>query len=312
MKLSCVIPTMLLAATTSIVSADFPATVLPVENTWLNGKPMLVPEVQQIKQTGGRFKFPKSVTVAVPDSEMIIVEQLANALKRFDITVPVGDDDTTCRFALTENGTSTHPQGYCLVIDESKIHVTARTTDGLFYGAQTLLNLIRNSSKPELDCLEINDWPDFNRRGYFMTIRNMKSDMLPVFKKSLDAMASLKLNWLLLSIEEAFPYEPNPLVNRPNAFTREEMQDLADFCRARHIEITPSMQLWSHARWMTYHPDWESKMTEGGPSSSWSCQLCPHSQEANDLTEEAVKQQIEFFRFWGHTPNAHVARPIRI
>ena len=57
MKLSCVIPTMLLAATTSIVSADFPATVLPVENTWLNGKPMLVPEVQQIKQTGGRFKF---------------------------------------------------------------------------------------------------------------------------------------------------------------------------------------------------------------------------------------------------------------
>ncbi|MBO7092127.1 MAG: beta-N-acetylhexosaminidase, partial [Victivallales bacterium] len=296
MKLSCVIPTMLLAATTSIVSADFPATVLPVENTWLNGRPMLVPEVQQIKQTGGRFKIPESVTLAVPDSEMIIAEQLANALKRFDITVAVGDDDTTCRFALTIDGTPTHWQGYRLVIDESKIYVTARTTDGLFYGAQTLLNLIRNSSKPELDCLEINDWPDFNRRGYFMTIRNMKSDMLPVFKKSLDAMASLKLNWLLLSIEEAFPYEPNPLVNRPNAFTREEMQDLADFCRARHIEITPSMQLWSHARWMTYHPDWESKMTEGGPSSSWSCQLCPHSQEANDLTEEAVKQQIEFFR----------------
>ena len=108
MKLSCVIPTMLLAATTSIVSADFPATVLPVENTWLNGKPMLVPEVQQIKQTGGRFKFPKSVTVAVPDSEMIIVEQLANALKRFGMTVPVGDDDTTCRFALTTDGTPTH------------------------------------------------------------------------------------------------------------------------------------------------------------------------------------------------------------
>ena len=38
MKLSCVIPTMLLAATTSIVSADFPATVLPVENTWLNAQ----------------------------------------------------------------------------------------------------------------------------------------------------------------------------------------------------------------------------------------------------------------------------------
>ena len=180
MKLSCVIPTMLLAATASL-AADFPATVLPVENTRLDGRTVLVPEVQQIQQTGGRFKFPKSVTVAVPDSEMIIVEQLANALKRFDITVAVGDDDTTCRFALTQNDTPTHPQGYRLVIDGTQIVVTARSTDGLFYGAQTLLNLIRNSSKPELDCLEINDWPDFNRRGYFMTIRNMKSEALPAF-----------------------------------------------------------------------------------------------------------------------------------
>ena len=296
MKLSCVIPTMLLAATASIVSADFPATVIPVGNTRLNGQPVLVPEVQQIKQTGGSFKIPKKVTVAVPDSESLIVEQLANALKRFGITVSVGDDDTTCRFALTQNDTPTHPQGYRLVIDNTQIYVTARSTDGLFYGAQTLLNMIRNSDKPELDCVVVNDWPDFDRRGYFMTIRNMKSEALPAFKKSLDAMASLKLNWLLLSIEEAFPYEPNPLVNRPNAFTREEMIDLAEFCRARHIEIAPSMQLWSHARWMTYHPDWESKMTEGGPSSSWSCQICPHSQEANDLIAEAVKQQIELFR----------------
>ena len=295
MKFSNVIPTMLLAATASF-AADFPATVLPVENTRLDGRPMLVPEVQQIKQTGGSFRFPAKLTVAVPDSESLIAEQLANALKHFDITVALGDDDAACRFALSENDTPTHPQGYRLVIDGTQIHVTARSTDGLFNGAQTLLNMIRNTTKPELDCLEISDWPDFDRRGYFMTIRNMKSSSLPAFKKSLNAMASLKLNWLLLSIEEAFPYEPNPLVNRPNAFTREEMKDLADFCRSRHIEITPSMQLWSHARWMTYHPEWESKMTEGGPSSSWSCQLCPHSQEANDLTAEAVKQQIELFR----------------
>ena len=233
MKLSCVIPTMLLAATTSIVSADFPAMVLPVENTRLNGRSVLVPEVQQIQQTGGSFKIPKAVTVAVPDSESLIAEQLANALKRFDITVAQGDDDTTCRFALSENDTPTHPQGYRLVINGTQIVVTARSTDGLFYGAQTLLNMIRNTTKPELDCVTINDWPDFDRRGYFMTIRNMKSEALPAFKKSLDAMASLKLNWLLLSVEEAFPYEPNPLVNRPNAFTREEMLDLAEFCRLR-------------------------------------------------------------------------------
>ncbi|MBR4418227.1 MAG: glycoside hydrolase family 20 zincin-like fold domain-containing protein, partial [Victivallales bacterium] len=168
MKLSCVIPTMLLAATASIVSADFPATVIPVGNTRLNGQPVLVPDVQQLEKTSGSFKIPQKVTIAVPDSESLIVEQLANALKRFGITVSVGDDDTTCRFALTQNDTPTHPQGYHLVIDNMQIYVTARHTDGLFYGAQTLLNMIRNSDKPELDCVVINDWPDFDRRGYFM------------------------------------------------------------------------------------------------------------------------------------------------
>ena len=287
----------LAAAVAPLFAAKVPATVIPVDNLRLDGRPVLVPEVQEFKPGSGVFALPKAFTVALPASESLIVEQLADALKRFGVEVSTVPDaaKAVCRFELSENGTPKHPQGYNLVIGKEGIRVTARTATGLFYGAQTLRSLIRNAAKPELDRLAIGDWPDFDRRGYFLTIRNMKSKQLPAFKRSLDAMASLKMNWLLLSIEEAFPYKNNLLPKRRNSFTVEEMKDLLEFCRRRHIELTPSMQLWSHAVWMSCHPDWD-KMTEGSIERKWNEQCCPHSPEARALTEQAVKEQIELFR----------------
>lgn len=295
MKHSAGIVAMLLVATAQLFAVGVPATVSPVSNTCINGNPVLVPEVQKLQVGSGVFTLPEKLVVAFPDSEALIAEQLSAALKRFGVKVVRGEKAAVCRFDLSDDGTPEHPQGYRLVIDEDGIRVTARTGAGLFYGAQTLLNLIRNAERSELAHLSISDWPDFNRRGYFLTIRNMKSEKLPALKQRIHAMASLKMNWLLLSIEEAFPYQGVRLSNRKNSFTAEEMKDLIEFCRARHIEITPAMQLWSHALWMTYHPDWD-KMSEGEPSKPWQSQSCPHSREAKELIEKAVKEQIALFR----------------
>ena len=285
------------AAAASLFGAKAPATVAPVSNTRIAGKPVLVPEVQQLKIGSGVFKLPAEFTVAVPKSESLIAEQLGDVLKRFGVKVVNADAaGAVCRFELVKEGVPEHPQGYTIVIGPEGIRIAARTGAGLFYGAQTLRNLIRNAAKPEIECLAASDWPDFDRRGYFLSIRSMKSEQLPAFKQSLDAMASLKMNWLLLGVEEAFPYQGNPLSKYKKPFTVAEMKDLAEFCRRRHIEITPTIQLWSHAHWMTFHPDWESKMSEGKPRKAWNAQCCPHSPEARELSERAIREQIELFR----------------
>ena len=67
--------------------------------------------------------MPSKLTVAVSATEPLIVEQLAAALKRFDITVKSGGNNATCRFELTETDVPTHLQGYRFDINEKSIRV---------------------------------------------------------------------------------------------------------------------------------------------------------------------------------------------
>ena len=213
---------------------------LPILNYERAGRPVLVPEVREYKPETGVCKLPEKLAVAVPAGEELIVEELAAELKRFGGTA-VADKAAFCRFELTEKDVPEHPQGYALSVAPDGITVTARTTDGLFFGAQTLVNLLRNAGNPALKCCRITDYPDFDRRGYFFTIRYLPPKNIPYLKRTLDAMAKLKMNWILLELAESFPFKENPLTKRRNAFTREEILDLIEFCRKRHIEITPSL-----------------------------------------------------------------------
>ena len=279
------------AAALAAISVSAAAPILNYERA---GRPVLIPEVKAYKAETGVCKLPERLTVAVPEGEELIIEELSAELKRFGNSA-AAEKSAFCRFELANTDVPEHPQGYVINVATDGIRVTARTTDGLFYGAQTLVNLLRNASAPELKCCRITDFPDFDRRGYFFTIRYLPPRDIPYLKRTLDAMAKLKMNWILLELAESFPFKVNPLTKRRNAFTREQILDIIEFCRKRHIEVTPSLQVWSHAQWMTFHPDWD-KMSEGKPNKLWNSQPCPYSKEALDLTRLAVEEHIELFK----------------
>ena len=150
------------------------ATVQPVSNTAIGGRPVLIPSVQQMERGEGAVALPAKFTVRLPDGEPVVAEHLAAELKRFPaiklepVTTP---EAAFCRFILTGKDVPDHDQGYRLSVTESGIEIAAHKPVGLFYGMQTLRNLLRNAEKPELPRLAIRDWPDFDRRGYCCTIR---------------------------------------------------------------------------------------------------------------------------------------------
>ena len=265
-----------------------------------NGVPVLVPQVQKYAPGQGAFKLPEKFTVAVPAGEELIVEQLGDALKRFPgVKVEAAaDGKALCRFVLVkaaDNSVPRHEQGYTLTVTPEGITVASHSTDGLFHGAQTLRNIFRNLATNEVKCCRIDDWPDLDRRGYFLTINNMNPKNLPQLKRMLDTLASLKMNWLLLELGAAFPYRDNPFTKRKNAFTREQVVDLLDFCRRRHIRVTPTLQVWSHAAWLTTHPRW-SEMAEDPKMRNWSVQPCPESELAFQVIDRAILEHIELFK----------------
>ena len=161
------------------------AAVQTFDNYRKNGQPLLIPEVQSYKAEKGVLPLPAKFTVAFPESEDIILEQLTAELKRFPgVAAAQGGDDAFCRFILTEKDVPKDPQGYKLVVDGKGITVTSRGTDGLFYGAQTLRNLIRNAAKPEFEACNITDWPDFEERSYTLQMKKMPDGRFPQLKRA--------------------------------------------------------------------------------------------------------------------------------
>lgn len=306
------------------------ARTLVYNNYEFNGRPLLIPQVQQESYQPGFFTIPPVLTVEVPESESLIVEQLNAQLQQFDGYAAAPAAKGLCRFVLTTQGVPASAEGYTLKITEQDITVSSRDTAGLFYGAQTLRNMLRNArpslprddhpeAQPDvkrnrfprppqapttvpsrekrclLPCCELTDYPDFDLRGTGLTIANVPDERWNDFLQAVDALAGLKMNALRFNVAETFPYEGFKLAKIKNPYPRERLQALADFCHRRHMQVIPVIQVLSHTQWMTYHEDWD-KMSEGKPSSRWNSQCCIQNEQARDITRMALEEQIAFFR----------------
>ena len=278
-----------------LAAATLRAEITTFANFERNGVPVLIPEVQKYEARGGAFHLPDRLEVSVPAGEELIVEELAGELKRFGKTAEA-NSDAAVRFTVTEEGVPEHAEGYVLTVTDDGVTVKSRSTDGLFRGAQTLINLFRNAPKAELKCCVITDWPDLDIRSYTFNLREIPAKDLPTVKKSIDVLAKLKINTVFVSLEEGFPYRDNPFQGKAkNPYTAEQVRDFAEFCRKRHINIIPTVQVYSHAYWMTFHPDWD-KMKEGKPKIPWYSMPCPQNEEARELTRKVLNEQIDMFK----------------
>ena len=261
-----------------------------------DGTPLLIPAVREYKAANGILKFPAAVTVSVPKGEELIAEQIAAELKRFpEIKVSAGGDDSFFRFVVADRNVPKEPEGYTLVVTEKGVTVSSRTTDGLFRGAQTVRNLLRNIPAAELKCCSITDWPEFPIRGYTFNLRVVKPKEIDQALRTVEALAALKLNAVFISLEDIFPYKVNPFTKNKSFFPKETLERLVDFCRRRHVRIIPTLQVLSHAWWMTRHPDWD-KMKEGDPNRAWDAMPCPYNEQARELTRMALEEQIAFYK----------------
>ena len=279
------------------------------ESPWLldncrraDGRALIIPEPQQVTVKPGKFALPKRVTVELPESEGLICRQLEECLAPWGIAVERENElkagaPATIRI-VGGNPWGNPPEnreGYHLVVDEAGVRIWSWNEAGLYYGAQTLQFMLRNAPRPELEFCDIVDYPDTPYRSYTMSIVNVKSQELEGLKRILDVMSRLKMNMLCLTIAESFPYEKLVFAKRKNSISREALEDLRDFCRERHIEIVPALQVLSHNSWLTTHADWD-KMSEGTPSRNWDSEPCIQNEQARAITAQALREQIAFFK----------------
>ena len=180
---------------------------------------------------------------------------------------------------LVWNGEMFLPEEYLLTCSEDGITIAACTPAGLFYGLQTLRQLVENNPDGEWLTCEIYDAPRFAYRSLLIDVsRHFRS--VDFLKRQIDMMARLKFNHLHLHLTDAAGWrmeiESYPRLTSYAAwrtpatwkewwygerkhveegtegayggyYTKAELRDLVAYAQARYITIIPEIEMPGHS-----------------------------------------------------------------
>lgn len=145
-------------------------------------------------------------------------------------------------------------EGYVLEAAPARITVAARTGAGLFYGAQTLRQLLMPDSAPKslaVSSVTIRDWPQMRWRGVHDDVSRGPIPTLDYMKKEVRTLAEYKVNLWSPYLEHVFDYASQPLVAPHEASIKpEEMKDLIAYAQNYHVTIMPEQEPFGHLHHM--------------------------------------------------------------
>jgi hexosaminidase len=163
-------------------------------------------------------------------------------------------------------------QGYRLKIAPGLIEITGNAEPGLFYGVQTLLQLVKSGPRDRrtLPAVMIEDWPKLKLRFLHWDTKHHQ-DRLETLKRYLDWSARLKVNMIGFELEDKFEYPSNPGIGAPGAFTAAELQEVVNYGLERYIQVVPVIQSPAHMAFVLKHPQYAHLKADGNNYQSSLC-----------------------------------------
>ena len=165
-------------------------------------------------------------------------------------------------------------QAYRLELAADTINITANAPQGLFYGVQTFLHLIKpKEGKFWLPEGEIIDWPDLQLREIYWDDAH-HLDRLEELKGAVRQAAFFKINGFAIKLEGHFQYRSSPAVVEPYALTPAEFQELTDYGLRHYVQVVPFLDGPGHVAFILKHPDY-ARLREFADSNYEFCATNP-------------------------------------
>ncbi|MCM1992112.1 beta-N-acetylhexosaminidase [Oceanirhabdus seepicola] len=137
-------------------------------------------------------------------------------------------------------------EAYCIEIKEDYITVMGTNSKGIFYGVQTLKQIVESGDR-RITCTKIVDYPEFRVRGFYHDITRGKVPTLDTLKGIVDDLAKYKINHFQLYVEHVFPFTGHEEVwAHKDPITPEEILELDQYCINNNIELVPSIATFGH------------------------------------------------------------------
>ncbi len=253
------------------------------------GEPALLPIPRHVTWDEGAFVLRPETKILADATGRETAELLAARLRQgTGFKFPVGPPDrlTAGAILLISAGgdASLGAEGYELAVRRDMVTIQAPTAAGLFYGAQTFLQLLppeifsatAAKMKWEAPCAQIRDQPRFGWRGMLLDVSRHFFNKAEV-EEIIDAMALHKLNtlhWHLVDdqgwrieikkyprLTEAgawrkgisFGLDPKastaygPDGRYGGYYTQEDIRDVVRYAAARHVTIVPEIEMPGHS-----------------------------------------------------------------
>ncbi len=189
-----------------------------------------------------------------------------------------------------------NPEGYKIEILTDGIKICSATEAGSFYAIQTIKELSRVYNN-KLPCCEINDEPDFARRGVYLDCSRGKVPKISTIKQLAERLAQWKINELQLYIENVFTFKKHPEIGRGySPFTPEEILDLQSHCKKYHIRLVGSLASFGHMEKILAIPKYrhlaELPGYRGFPGGMT---LCPADPKSIKFVDELYSEFVPLF-----------------
>lgn len=267
----------------------------------------VIPKPNSITIGTGKFIFSSGTTIVFDDTDKQLQTALSPLFNKLQLTAGINllhhETNAASIVEIKLDNSITNEEGYHLNISTTKIELKAKTVIGIFYGVQSLLQLLpaaieQNSLQKNISwlvpCANIIDSPRFQYRGVMLDVARHYMPM-EFIKKLIDLLAMQKMNRLQLHLTDSqgwrfeskkYPkltqigaYRKGTALNttydydsRPNDtlyggyYTQEQLKDLVAYAAAHFITIIPEIEMPAHSRSaLASYPEYTCLDSTGNP-----------------------------------------------
>jgi hexosaminidase len=241
-------------------------------------QPNIIPKPLFQQLNNGVFELNEATSLETIQEFRNVAQFLKSYVKeQFHLKISSKKSDTKILF--TKDHSIKNEEGYLLKIDKNKIEIRANSSKGAFYAVQSLIQLLpieNKSTSISIQCLEIQDAPQFAYRGMHLDVaRHFFS--VDFIKKQLDLMALLKMNtfhWHLTEdqgwrieikkytkLQEIAAFRNETLIghysDEPHQFdgkkyggfyTQKEIKEIVRYASERQITVIPEIEMPGHSQ----------------------------------------------------------------
>ncbi len=258
----------------------------------------MIPRPLYAERSEGQFRISLATQIIVdspgPDALHIANMLAERFLTAAGLTLKVkrtadnGSRADAIVFRIDPEATNLGSEGYTLTITQERITISALKPNGLFYGMQSLLQLLpaeiyagEKMSQPVdwvVPCVQINDRPRYSWRGMHLDV--CRHFYPPDFiKKYIDYLAMHKMNvfhWHLtedqgwrieikrypklteigawradrpgVTWNECAPQQPGEPCTYGGFYTQDEVKEIIQYAKERFITVVPEIEMPGHSR----------------------------------------------------------------